>query len=540
MIDFCGKGAMKAVFLSFIGAVGFAAGGAHAQAPEATGSGKSDYCSKFDKNFFEQDIKVQRIQSLNHDDNVIKYSIAPPGEKTLINPATAYRGLDEEPYYRLAFYLIPNREDADFIDDGLNRIPRSKKYRAQNPWSITISNINPDSDAQPLRLTNENTQLLPDKWRPNVSRFDKAGAVPILGPAAGAGNELVIDSTDKAPIVFARYAQILDPKSVPLDSYARDFTPTKAHPFARPCFIRLREMESASVEETKYVYPDAPQDRIDRLTDAMVWLSVDIFAGVERIDDVARRDEGFAVGCTGFRVSATHIMTAGHCVKHLRHCERSLYHVCTVRGWARKRGGDIRVRAPDYQNLKAVIDPNLSIDDRSRLDYAILEISEHERGDGPIAILALDGVANVENLPTVDGDIRLAIPQFPSEREFVLNADRDCILHPDFYVGDGVDKALHFGHLCDTYPGSSGSPVMDRSLQRVYGVHVLGWSSWKYGSEGQPDDGNVAVRLTDIWRDMQLIMRSGEGASSAAAQSILQCQREIAQCAVETNKREAL
>ena len=182
---------------------------------------------------------------------------------------------------------------------------------------------------------------------------------------------------------------------------------------------------------------------LTRVARAMIWFAIE--------DDVNNEQSA----CTGFLITTTLALTNDHCVRPTT--SNKAGQIGLIRAWLRDRSRQ-RKEAPTVQRVQVEYlskIPEKNPDER--LDFSVLRLPELVPSDVPLK-LAREVPINHQ---------LLAVLQFPKNEPLVVNHDADCSVW-----GQGIDYLVHG---CDTDYGSSGSPVIDRALNRgVYALHFLG------------------------------------------------------------------
>lgn len=170
--------------------------------------------------------------------------------------------------------------------------------------------------------------------------------------------------------------------------------------------------------------------------------------------------------CTGFMLNDTLLMTNEHCIHDDEEARSTLAEF----------GYDTTAAHTDVVRVEKLValDP--------ALDFALVRLEAKPPAKyGHVVLETSAGLAD---------DSDLAIIQHPQGEPKMVSLV-DCKVRGVDRVGVGGDKS-DFGHLCDTLPGSSGSPVFSRSSGHVVGLHHLGFP------EGSQDPENQGVRFTEI------------------------------------------
>ncbi len=169
-------------------------------------------------------------------------------------------------------------------------------------------------------------------------------------------------------------------------------------------------------------------------------------------------DHGVFFACTGFLISAQdHLLTSEHCISSQRTVD-SLE--VTFDFQSASCGGGSTDPSPGFAGERLVT--------KSReLDMALVTL--RDRPSAQHGFLPLSARAPVA------GEA-LYLPQHPGG-----NDKKVSVLGCAVSTAPGAGRA--FGHLCDTEPGSSGSPVLDLAHE-VVGLHRLGGCAAEPGENG--------------------------------------------------------
>lgn len=168
---------------------------------------------------------------------------------------------------------------------------------------------------------------------------------------------------------------------------------------------------------------------------------------VVRLRFVADNDKKAYV-CSGFLVSSSLVMTNEHCISSDREMRSALIDF-------------------DYDSLGSQPSVTLRAMERipakAKLDYALLRLEQ--------SVLQAPLPLSTEKVGT-DG-LPLMIIEHPGGRPKMVSIE-DCRVSGVLVPGL-TDSLTDFGHECDTEGGSSGSPAIDRTSQKVVGLHHLGF-----------------------------------------------------------------
>jgi len=147
--------------------------------------------------------------------------------------------------------------------------------------------------------------------------------------------------------------------------------------------------------------------------------------------------------CTGFLVSPDLLITNNHCIYE-------------------KLGADNARVEFDFESQRPSVSykfERLLVTDRE-LDFSLLRLRQKWTDREPLRLASAD-LSQVR---------KLLIIQHPKGLKKRV-AEEDCNLQNTDIINVGSTRATDFGHSCDTYGGSSGSPVQDISDGRVIGLH---------------------------------------------------------------------
>jgi V8-like Glu-specific endopeptidase len=175
--------------------------------------------------------------------------------------------------------------------------------------------------------------------------------------------------------------------------------------------------------------------------------------------------------CTGFLLDDTLMMTNEHCIHDK---DEALSTIAEF-------GYDTLSSHPDVVRVKELlaVDPGL--------DFAIVRLEKKPPSKyGSVTLEMQSGVLD---------KAALVVIQHPQGQPKMVSLT-ECNVHGIDLVGVGNEKT-DFGHICDTLPGSSGSPVFALSSGRVVGLHHLGYP------EGSVDPTNQGVRFAEILKELK-------------------------------------
>jgi len=160
---------------------------------------------------------------------------------------------------------------------------------------------------------------------------------------------------------------------------------------------------------------------------------------------------GLRATCTGFMISARHMMTNAHCVPDQSVCDSAYitfgYRYELDGTWA------------DYEIFRCV---RLHIPSVGPLDLAVIELNGE-----PGAATAWGHL-----VPDTAREKGLYLVQHPWGQPQQISRV-DCRVATKSGVGNNPPQKTDFGHFCDTMQGSSGSPLLNESY-KIVGLHHLG------------------------------------------------------------------
>jgi hypothetical protein len=178
--------------------------------------------------------------------------------------------------------------------------------------------------------------------------------------------------------------------------------------------------------------------------------------------------DGKQYSCTGFMITPDLLMTNEHCVNTEAERKSALIDF-------NFDGGN----PPKTLRAKAV-----EAVDAGR-DYSILRLAK--RPDVGVLALKTAGVPSKAVSPSDGTPQALLIIQHPAGRTKEVSIIQCHVVEKS--AAGVTDEKTDFEHLCDTETGSSGSPVLDPSLDGVVGLHHLGFF---------PDDKTLVNRAVGI------------------------------------------
>ncbi|MCI5045839.1 MAG: serine protease [Aquisalinus sp.] len=491
----------------------------------------AETCSEFEKGYWDSDYKnnqVSRVRLSGKTFRVQNFDRAAgqpesSGSETthLFEPAVATgTNTANASSYRAVVAMISDRSQSGFakerLDESSNNILKSFR-NASGEWTMSFSTAL--AEDMPFVLTQSTPRVSNGAIGYEERDFVLGAHALYLTPVAAGGtnrNNLITAVRDRnAPLPVMAFIMSLTEFGQPLGFY--DPSCQEGEPCDVACYLNSREIESklegeapdlnylVSVKQSAQaradrntphiqpaVYPEEAelQTRVDKMTDSVVWLNIEYYSW----------SESQTQSCTGFMISPRHIMTAEHCFEiGTKECKTlSKWSACYVRGWLRRKGGDNRVKAPEYQFLDL-----LFTGASAQLDYAVLEIPDYwlaagEQNYNPRNVFPLMAEGNQP--------VGLTIPQFPNSRAFVFSTDEYCATATKVEGGEIRDisgiadpAADTFVHFCDTLGGSSGSPVFNPDLSGIIGVHkgVVNRDDFQFG--------NRATKMSLILEHMNLV-----------------------------------
>lgn len=187
--------------------------------------------------------------------------------------------------------------------------------------------------------------------------------------------------------------------------------------------------------------------------------------------------DGKPHNCTGFLIANDLLMTNHHCVPTADICRT------TVAVFGYEYDAERRLQNGQQYRCASVKASNRPY------DFAVLELKASQSlGSAPGRKAGEDwGVLPIEGTDPQSGQ-DLIIIQHPSGYPKLVSV-QDCnVVEP---VADGRAEGSDFSHLCDTYGGSSGSPILNAE-GRVVGLHHFGFAEGPYWNS------NRAVRISKI------------------------------------------
>jgi hypothetical protein len=189
-------------------------------------------------------------------------------------------------------------------------------------------------------------------------------------------------------------------------------------------------------------------------------------SAVGRLRFMTARAQAF---CSGFLVGADLFMTNNHCIATPVRAASAFVEL----------GYDGYSTAVSSHRVS-----NLEVTDRD-LDVTVLRLATQPAASW--GRLTLGQRPSRERLP-------LVIVQHPAGRPKEASVD-DCVSSGLQVIGLGAGRT-DFGHECDTEGGSSGSPVIDPTIDAVVGLHHLGFDPDDPNPE--PNPVNQAVQMERI------------------------------------------
>lgn len=175
--------------------------------------------------------------------------------------------------------------------------------------------------------------------------------------------------------------------------------------------------------------------------------------------------------CTGFLIGPNRLMTNNHCIATQNECTNT-----TVRFNFQNNASGSALTTTDY-TCNTLLRTNFT------LDYSVVELADLPGYDWGYLRLTWDNVYNGETL-TIIGH-----PSGLPKRVSQTNCSVSEAVSASPRNGTA---ATDVSHVCDTRPGSSGSPVFDLRRYEVIALH-----HWGFGG----DSDNEAVRMRSILAD---------------------------------------
>jgi V8-like Glu-specific endopeptidase len=183
-------------------------------------------------------------------------------------------------------------------------------------------------------------------------------------------------------------------------------------------------------------------------------------------------------GCTGFLVTPTTLITAGHCMKRKNDCKNNYWVFDVVKGTK-------RIKAENIYRCKKVIaqhfDENKNLD-----DYAIIELDRIVQNRTPLQVDLSGELEEDSSVYMIGHPIRLPL-------KVTDNAQIKNIY------------SRYFTTNLDVFSGNSGSPVFDSKTGKVIGLAVRaihGYKSerscYKLVTLDQERDDNIILKLGEI------------------------------------------
>ena len=218
-------------------------------------------------------------------------------------------------------------------------------------------------------------------------------------------------------------------------------------------------------------------------------------------DDVRFSDQITAADCSGFLVADDVIATAGHCVKTIKDCEDAHW----VFGFELNKDSKpetsskyivkMEIPSADVYSCKNIIVQKL--DDRKKLDYALIRLDRKVVGREPLKI-------------RTDGKVKKKMPLV-----VIGNPSGLPTKIADNATVKSVDKTVFFSNL-DAFGGNSGSAVFNTETEEVEGILVAGRKDYnidydrkcKYPTKYVQEDGSEkATKITAIPELKELLSR---------------------------------
>lgn len=157
-----------------------------------------------------------------------------------------------------------------------------------------------------------------------------------------------------------------------------------------------------------------------------------------------------AANCTGFLVSPTHLVTAGHCVKTEEDCMRN-YWVFDYKLESERDSSVGPIHNSAIYSCKNIVKSKLTI--LTRQDWAVIELDRAVKDRKPLKLSSSAPDKNTELL--------------------VIGTPSGIPLK----AGSGKVRSKHFNYFksnLDTFGGNSGSPVFNAKTKLVEGILVRG------------------------------------------------------------------
>jgi V8-like Glu-specific endopeptidase len=167
-----------------------------------------------------------------------------------------------------------------------------------------------------------------------------------------------------------------------------------------------------------------------------------------------------AANCSGFLVSKTKLVTAGHCIRSQYDCDKSAWVFDFKVSYQDQE--KVIVQKSDVYKCKSIV--ARSLDSATKMDYAVIELKQEVIDRKPL--------------------------QFRTKGSIGIGADLVVIGHPSGLptkVADGAKvRSVNDVYLVanlDTYGGNSGSAVFNATSGVVEGILVRGETDYTYDSE---------------------------------------------------------
>lgn len=282
---------------------------------------------------------------------------------------------------------------------------------------------------------------------------------PAQGGASDVWSDEIVGSVATVEIALSAPNDPARPLKLAVDRIARGSAPTRAESITDPNNLTLVAFESAATRA--------------------------VSRAVGRLRFVGDDDKLYL--CTGFLVSRSLFLTNNHCISSDTEMRSGLVDFDFDNPAPGPTAGGARF------SRRVAFDPTL--------DFALLRLEQST--PAAMGCLPLD--------PTVPPARRgLMIFQHPNGEAKQLSF-LGCEVDRPLVVGL-TPQVTDFSHLCDTDGGSSGSPVIDRTLRRVVGLHHLG-----FDTENSVSDFKTVNRAVHIGPIIESIRTQDSAAASEIA-----------------------
>lgn len=126
-------------------------------------------------------------------------------------------------------------------------------------------------------------------------------------------------------------------------------------------------------------------------------------------------------------------------------------------------------------------------------DFAFIQLEKTMKDVNPLKL----SKAPIERHQSL---INISLPsKSPAPNFKVVDFSKNCKItkHESF---DEMGRSHNFGHTCDTNPGSSGSPLIDKKTEFIVGLH------WAGGAKMNENDSyNKAIKTSEILKELEII-----------------------------------